>query len=64
MGCLEEQPQLWDALVMSLSLSHPFPNASTVTREKAGVAWVWVELAKAERAVGALRQGTRRVLVE
>lgn len=64
MGCLEEHPQLWDALVTSSSLSDPFPNTSTVTGEKAGVAWVWVELAKAEGAVRALGQGTRRVLIE
>lgn len=35
-----------------------------VTREEAGVSWVWVELSKAERAVRALREGTGRVLIE
>lgn len=44
---------------------HPPPaNTSTVTREKAGVAWVRVELAEAEGAVWALGQGAGRVLVE
>lgn len=39
--------------------SHP-----TVTREEAGVARLWVELAEAEGAVGALGQGTGGVLIE
>lgn len=37
---------------------------ATVTREEAGVAWLWVELSKAEGAVRALREGTGRVLIE
>lgn len=37
---------------------------STVTGEEAGVAWLWVELAEAEGAVGALGEGTGRVLIE
>lgn len=61
---LEQTPQLWDTLVTQFWLSHPSTNTSTVTGEKAGVAWVWVELAKTERAVWALGEGARRVLIE
>lgn len=42
----------------------PLHKHTTVTREEAGVAWVWVELAKAEGAVRALGEGTGRVLIE
>lgn len=49
---------------MEALVSPPSANTSTVTREKAGVAWVWVELAEAEGAVWALGQGAGRVLVE
>lgn len=49
----------------SISLGFtPFKYAETVTREKAGVAWLWVELAEAEGAVGALRQSTGGILTE
>ena len=55
------------ALRCSDIISHgfiPFKYTEAVTREKAGVAWLWVELAEAEGAVGALGQSTGGVLTE
>lgn len=61
---LEQHPQPWDTLLMPSWLSLPSTNACRVTREEAGVAWLWVELAKAEGAVRAFGEGTGRVLIE
>lgn len=65
-GCPEEPLKLCWSNILTPGLLWKLILAFTgmVTREEAGVAWLWVELAEAEGAVRALGEGTGRVLIE